>query len=393
MLPVRHVALPNRDANGVLVGIVVLLIGYGSLYPFAWDFAAPRWFDTRLAGAYPDLVENIQLFLPLGLLLGWRWCAQRRSLIAATVWLLMALFYATLLQLAQIYLPRTPALADIVANGAGYLLGVALGLFGYVVLGRRFAKGRQGGAADLYAWALLLLWLVAELFPLLHTMDISTLKGHARFLLETPVWQPRRFVLHAGLTWLGLTALTVGLRSLRLDAFLPICGMGMVALMLLGKLSFVGQMPGASVLMGIACAWAVWLITMQMNDRRQMILLLVVALTLYLVHAVWPWQWSSAPRQFGWLPFASALDGSIESVVRSSAFEAMCFGALLWAAVRLGAGLGGSAVFVILLAFVAEWLQTYLPGRTPEITAALIAAGMAVLLRALPPRPAVSRPV
>ncbi|MDP1606049.1 MAG: hypothetical protein Q8L93_05335 [Rhodocyclaceae bacterium] len=113
------------------------------------------------------------------------------------------------------------------------------------------------------------------------------------------------------------------------------------AAVLAGKFLFVGQSPGLSVVFGIG------------------------------VGAV------------AWLPFASSLENSIESVIRTTAFECLCFGAILWAATRSGALLGGTTAMVAALAFGCEWEQRYLPGRTPEITALLLAVAMGWLVAAL----------
>ena len=375
------------DVSVIPLILLIVLIGYGSLYPFAWDFASARPFALSLHGGYPDLIENVLLFLPLGLLLGWRWRALARSRATAAFWLGLALCYAVVLQIAQMYLPRTPALVDVLANLVGYLLGWIIGFVAYIVLERRLARLRDNAVTpDLFALLLLLFWIVAELFPLLPTFDVSSLKENVRLLLGIPFWQPRRTMLHLGMTVIGLGSLTVLARSLRLDTLRVPIGLALAAFVMLGKLIFVGQAPGFSVFLGILAGSVVWLALSRLKDARFMFVVMGVALATYLTYALWPLQLLSSPKPFGWLPFTSALNNSIESVIRSTVFEALCFGALLWAAVRTGALLAGSTTVIVLLALGVEWLQAYIPGRTPETTAAAVAVCVAMLLRAMPPK-------
>ena len=117
--------------------------------------------------------------------------------------------------------------------------------------------------------------------------------------------------------------------------------------------------------------------------RQRLWALLAIATAAYLLHAIWPLQWNDRPTAMRWLPFASSLSGSIEAVVSTVAFECLCFGAIVWSAARNGGSLGGMTVTVAILAFVCEWTQRYLPGRTAEITSVLLALGMGWLAAAL----------
>ena len=61
----------------------------------------------------------------------------------------------------------------------------------------------------------------------------------------------------------------------------------------------------------------------------------------------------------------------------------MCIRDSIWSAVRNGGSLSGMTVTVAILAFACEFAQRYLPGRTAEITSALLALGMGWLISAL----------
>ncbi|ART54890.1 hypothetical protein CBP35_07375 [Acidovorax carolinensis] len=63
----------------VALALVLLLIAYGSLFPFQWNFTAPQPFIWSGRIGLVDLVENIVLFMPLGGLLGWAGQGGRAS--------------------------------------------------------------------------------------------------------------------------------------------------------------------------------------------------------------------------------------------------------------------------------------------------------------------------
>jgi len=376
---------PGASAYRIPVLLLLSLITYGSLYPFAWNFTAPQAFDYALTGrpGLSDLVENIILFLPLGWILAWRHQALQCRRVAAVGWLMLALVFAFVLQWLQMYLPRTPALADVLFNLVGYLAGWAAGLATRHALTRLTSRQHRLRDTDRFALLMVVLWLIAELFPLIPTTDLSTVIANLKSLWQLPAWQPRRLALHAGMTVIGLEALAHLLRSM--GTAHPVRWLTALAAtaVLAGKFLVVGQSPGLAVVFGIGIGTATWLLIDHAREAQRLALVMAAATALYLLHALWPWQWRDTSTAFSWLPFASSLNNSIESVIRTTAFECLCFGAILWAATRSGALLGGTTALVAVLAFGCEWAQRYLPGRTPEITALLLAVGMGWLVAAL----------
>lgn len=371
----------TRDYS-IAVGVLLLLIVYGSLYPLTWNFAKPQDFIYLGPVGVVDLLENVVLFLPLGWLLAWRYHGKPNHWIIFGIWFVIALVVASVLQWLQKYLPRTPALADIVFNMAGHALGWWGGVLSLQGM-RRLLQRHQGlRGADRFAVLLICVWLVAELFPLVPTVDVSSLANNFKSLWLADAWEPRRMLLHVGMTVIGLEALAHLLRSVdaahRVGMMAVFATLGMLA----GKFVVIDQSPGLAVVLGIGGGWLLWTILDSLRERRRLALICTLATGSYLLHALWPLEWRD-PEPMRWLPFASSLANSIESVVTSVAFEALCFGAIIWSAVRRGALLGGMTLCTAILAFGAEWLQRYLPGRTAEITSVLLALTMGWLVAAL----------
>ncbi|MFZ4286467.1 VanZ family protein [Variovorax sp. HJSM1_2] len=365
----------------IAVGLVLLLIVYGSLFPLEWNFAHPQAFLFNGTSDLSDVLENVALFFPLGCLLAARGV---RSAARFVVWFCIALVVAAGLQWLQKFLPRTPALSDVLFNMLGHVLGWGFGAV-MAQMYTRAAERRPGlRQGNYFVMALLVLWLVAELFPLVPSLNPGAWLHKLLGLLHQPWWEPRRLWLHLGMTVMGLAALAEWLHSVGASrAAVGRAGVAAGLLMLLGKFVVWHQNPGLAVVLGILAGVGLWWLMAQAHDGLRTWLLFGVALITYGVHALWPFQWPGPPKAMLWLPFASSLSSNIESVITTVALESLCFGSLIWGAVRRGLGLPVAAVAVALLAFGAEWSQRYQPARTAEITSVLLALGMAWLVAAL----------
>jgi len=378
-------ASTGRRNHRIAVGLLLSLIVYGSLYPLTWNFAQPQDFIYWGPLGLVDVVENVILFLPLGWLLAWQYHGQGRPRAGFVTWFPIALIVAGILQWLQKYLPRTPALSDIAFNMLGFTAGWLAGIISASSLDRLSRRHLNLHSADRFALVMVVLWVAAELFPFIPTLDRSSVVDNVKSLWQQDLWQPRRMLLHMAVTVIGLEALAQLVRSVAAERLArPLAAIATLAT-LGGKFVVINQAPGLPVVLGIAAGAAVWQGIDRTEERTRLRTLLAIASAAYLLHAIWPLQWNDRPSAMHWLPFASSLSGSIESVVSTVAFECLCFGAIIWSAVRNGGSLGGMTVTVAILAFACEFAQRYLPGRTAEITSVLLALGMGWLIAALRP--------
>ncbi len=365
------------------VTVLLLLIVYGSLYPLTWDFEHPQDFIYEMKTGLSDIVENVVLFLPLGWLLAWHYKGRRSFWAKQLMWFIVSLAVATVLQWLQIYLPRTPALVDIINNMVGHLVGLALGLASASAANNLLQRHPKLQQADKFAVVMVSIWVVAELFPLIPTLDVSSVYENVKSLWLLPFWQPTRMLSHVGMTVLGLEALVYLLRSASLSRIARPVALLVTLGMVGAKFVVIRQQPGVAVVLGIGLGGLVWLALDLLRESQRLMLVLLVAVLNYLAYELAPYQFSEFATPMGWVPFASSLSGSIEAVVSSVAFEGLCFGAAIWAAVRMGSTLVGVTICVAVMAFVGEWLQRYLPGRTAEITSVFTALAMGWLVSAL----------
>ena len=265
---------------------------------------------------------------------------------------------------------------------AGFVLGWGAGRVARWRVGHLLSRHQGWEDADRFTLALIALWWVAELYPLIPTLDVSSVAHNVKSLWQQAWWEPRRMLLHAGMTVMGLAAVAHLARSAHLAQRARPLALLATGAVLAGKIVVVGQSPGMAVVLGIAGGWALWRGMDQWMPRRCWTVTAWVALATYLLDALWPWAWRYPPADMAWVPFASSLSTSVEGAVAARAFEGLCFGAILWGTVRNGALLRGMSISTAMLALACEWMQRYLPTRTAEITAVFMALGMGWLLSA-----------
>ena len=199
-----HRAGASRRNHRIAVGLLLSLIVYGSLYPLTWNLAQPQDFIYWGPLGLVDVAENVILFLPLGWLLAWRHHGRPRQLAVLVVWFLIALVVASILQWLQKYLPRTPALSDILFNMLGFAAGWLAGMISASSLNRLSRPHLDLHAADRFALVMVVLWVAAELFPFIPTLDRSSVADNVKSLWQQDLWQPRRMLLHLAVTVIGL---------------------------------------------------------------------------------------------------------------------------------------------------------------------------------------------
>jgi hypothetical protein len=89
------------------------------------------------------------------------------------------------------------------------------------------------------------------------------------------------------------------------------------------------------------------------------------------------------PGAFGWLPFRSFLNGSFGVNVQSLFEKAFLYGSLIWIAARAGLKLQVATTAATMLLLMTSVVEIYLPGRSAEITDALITLLMGTIIVAL----------
>lgn len=392
--PAAPLSPQMRRAIGRLDWICLLLATHGSLYPwrFAWPAAGLQhawddlWVVTTLWTGLGDVVGNVVLFVPLGVLMllhlqGSR-VAARWQLPAM---LLLGTLFAWLLQALQIFVPtRDPELSDVVWNLLGLLVGAGLArLLPHLAAG---AAGRALKGHGL-ALGLVALWLALQWWPLAPTLDWQHVKDALKPLLRDPAWRPVS-ALEAALGMLALGHLLRGLRP-------ALCLPGLFVLTLAGKLFIAGQAISFSHVVGGVAGLAGAAVLGRQPASRSAFTVMGAALLWLMVDELRPFELAGEVSAFEFIPFIAMLKGSMQANAAALASMVFWLGVVMVLGLQAGARLGGLAAALSLTMLLLEAAQTWLPLRTAEITPALIPWGWLVLLQPLvaAPRAQLSPPL
>lgn len=352
-----------------ILAVILLLIAYGSLYP--GDFSAPaegavqrflndfRWFTSR-----GDVLGNIALFFPLGIasILFLPARTGRRSHLFGL--LALALVYAFLLQLGQVWLPsRSAAMADVLWNMVGTVLGVAAGM--------AWTKTPSTGTSanthildrqSLMPFMILALWLLTELLPLVPSLDLQKFKDALKPLAQDVRFSFPQALMHAG----GVVAAGCAFHALQKRPSMWLASA--LGVVLLGKIVVVNLALDASFAAGILAGY-VACISMSRLGRTTIMFeaALVLLLAAWTISSLTPFSPASGGT-FNAIPFATMLNGSMETAAQGLAGSLFIYTAMLWLMQRMEVNANKAAAGLAVWASLLELIQMGLLGRTADVT-------------------------
>ena len=377
-----------------LILVAVLLIAYGSLYPFEWQRLSEgrNWLAALLEGlrrlrpgGRGDLLANLLLYLPLGGAIGLalRGRTSRARSIACAV--LFGAAVSVTIEVLQLFdRGRDTRGSDVVLNTISSGAGVGLVLF--LARAQRPIAGRQIGNA--FALLLVASWLGARLFPYVPAIDLQAWKNALKPLLLTPTFEPALGFCMMAFWMLAAEAVAAASGPLLTARWaVPAVLLGT----LLAKVIIVGSSLTLHETLGVLLALALWFSLSRLSESRRARLLLPLLLFAVFIDRLSPFDFTAA-RSFGLIPFRSFLEaGSFGGGIQTGLKKFFLYGGLIWLACRAGLGLLVATTAVALFALLTSLGQIWLPGRSAEITDAVLAGLAGALMVAL--RPAAEAPV
>jgi VanZ family protein len=370
--------------------IVVALILYGSLYP--WHFHArhlagsPLWI---LLHSWPaavnryilwDVAVNVVLYVPFGIFGFLSMRDGAPPALRMAVPLALALALSASVEMLQIFdVTRECSASDVVSNVAGAALGIGLGAL-YRGKLRRVLERREAASLLHPSAALLLLccWLGYQLFPLFPAFGRTGLAAKLAAMGPLSAISPDGTLLIFA-EWLAVACL--------LDTLLEKSAGRPLALLLLvlpARLLIVSRNLSWADLLGALAAWAVWVAFPRRPVRRAVPFLLAGAL---LLNELAPFHLARA-APFHWVPFRGLFEAPWQNGMTVLFRKSFWYGSLIWLWRSAGRGLAPATAAVAAALFLLESVQIYLPGRVPEVSDAILAVLMGVLLWLLNSPPA-----
>lgn len=363
--------------------IVVLFIVYGSLYPFAFHHAPAGAVRALLEGwskrpGRGDALANILLYVPLGFFGASAIRREAGAGIRVGLVILLGLSLSVCMELLQYYdAGRDTEATDVYTNVAGTALGIAAAS----LLGDHWKKWRRHPLADPAALMLLAAWAGYNLFPFVPVIDLHK------------YWGALQPVIHPALT--GYTLFTHVAAWVTVAVLVkegsgsPRAGMrfaGFAALLLGAKVVVAGQVLTAAELGGAAVALCV-LMALANRPRAMLIGALVLLGCSVIAQRLEPFHFAAQARQFGWIPFRSFMNGSIQVDSLSFLEKGFLYGSLIWLLHKTGLRLFTATASVAAILLATSWAEVYLPGRSAEITDAAMALFTGSVIALIRPAP------
>ena len=184
--------MPGRAhfAAPLLLAVVVGLILYVSLYPFRFAADGPGVLEalreiTWARASRGDMFNNVLLYLPLGFCLALAVEPRSGRGAALLTGVVAGALLSLAMEVAQASIAiRVPSLRDLALNTAGAAAGAVAGSAFHALGVRMTPRAGPRGRAGAVAIALLVLWLVARLWPLLPDPSLRQLKRAVQPLLS-----------------------------------------------------------------------------------------------------------------------------------------------------------------------------------------------------------------
>ncbi len=355
----------RRTARALLALFVVLIL-YGSFYPFQFDaewaklrFSAPMdyWLVSDAPRSRSDTLFNTLAYLPIGLLLAVLLHDKRsfpQGLLFATLCGGLLSFVVEIAQNA--FRTRYATLIDLVTNTAGTAIGFAL-----TAVALRTRPSFVGGVLNrlskvpFAAWALLLLWGLLHAAPFVLS-GFYKLRLALRYLAEWN-WNV------AGVArWLAAwLILMVALRRVVAPRFFLLLYFALAVFSPPVRLLIRGQSLGPNELIAgvIALPFLVF--------RKPQVAMWTV-LACLVVAGLAPFEFQPVRNSMGWLPFGSVLEVDPDRSFLSLIEKTYLYLGAVWLVVESGMAAVPAGVAVAAMLALVEVGQMYIPGRTPETT-------------------------
>jgi VanZ family protein len=365
----------NQRRYAILTAGVAALIVYGSLFPFEFydrgSFAdavhyllltRATWFDRG------DALSNIFLYIPLGLF-GARAMERVSPLVRVLTIALAGCALSVAIEITQFWdLSRATEMSDVTANLAGALVGAIVEVL-----------VRNGPLRRLESRPFPVLLLAAAagmwLYPYVPSLHPSRWANAVTFALAEPFDAIAFF--RQTVFWLTVAALLEELMGPRARVWL----FAAILVVLGARFAIPASSPTFMDAAGALAGVILW--TFAISKLRAHTTIVAAVFAAYVVvEALRPFQWLPSPRHFQWMPFLSFMNGPRGSGSRTFLEKTFTYGSLVWLVQRSGISWRIATIASVTLVLLLRLAQVWLPGRSAEITDALMTLILAAVLKA-----------
>ncbi len=316
-----------------------------------------------------DAALNVALYVPAGFLFFYLPRRPRGSASRIATATLLGTALSLIVELLQAFEAfRVSSSIDLLTNALGTAVGACLAWF----LSRR--TGVWTLIADRAApFALIVIMLAGYLYPFFPIGNLPTLMNNVRHLGARPRLDA---IVFSAMNWLAIRfALAALLNRASVSRELALMLLAIPAqLLILDQTASTADIVGGLLALAIQHFW----LSRTTIKPEQFAPIMLIGL---IARELQPYRFSGAPQSFQWVPFANFLEGTPAAV---SLFlnKSFLYAAVLWMFNPEARIMLRIAIPVAVLMALLEWVQRYIPGRTPEITDSvmILIAGFALWL-------------
>jgi len=261
-------------AAPLLLVIIVALILYVSLYPFRFGADGPTAMEVlrELSWARAsrgDMLNNVLLYVPLGFCIALTVEPRFGRLAGIAAGLVGGALLSITMEIMQGSIAtRVPSLTDLSLNAAGALAG-AIGGSAWHALGARMTpQANPAGRSGAIALVVLVLWLIARLWPFVPDASLRQLKRAVRPLFTPEIGWPDLAAFFVGWLVVAQAVFHLARRQRSVDVFLIV-----IAAVLVGRTFTAGNTLEFAELAAIALLLPVLVLISRVEDRGRSALL------------------------------------------------------------------------------------------------------------------------
>lgn len=346
-------------------------IVYLCLFPWALRESAPgplfiwNWPTGRTV--IVDIFLNVGLYVPLGISCAMAFPGRFRALVV------IALSFAisgSVEYVQTLVVGRVSSLFDLVANVSGAIAGLAATPI-LLKFGSHEGDRLRAAKLDYSSTILFCLFVFGHLFPFIPRYRLPHLLDAVNSITRLPTLASVTFTL----VTFGCAALLV--RRVFRPSLPWQLSMAAFVLFLMTRPLFVSRhFTGVDYLVA-----ALGVIIGSTMHQGVAVRLLAVAFPFVLIlREFYPFELSSTPQTFAWIPFSAFFSLEPTHVIQIFAEKLFLYGATIYVLAERGVSLRWATGLLMVFLAAGEAVQRFLPGRTPETSDIFLAAGIGLLL-------------
>jgi len=261
-------------AAPLLLAIIVALILYVSLYPFQFGADGPTAMEVlrELSWARAsrgDMLNNVLLYVPLGFCIALTVEPRFGRLAGIAAGLVGGALLSITMEIMQASIAtRVPSLTDLSLNAAGALAGAIGGSTWHALGARMTPHANPAGRSGAVALVVLVLWLIARLWPFVPDASLRQLKRAVRPLFTPEIGWSDLAAFFVGWLVVAQAVFHLARRQRSVDVFLIV-----IAAVLVGRTFTAGNTLEFAELAAIALLLPVLVLISRVEDRGRSALL------------------------------------------------------------------------------------------------------------------------